>query len=289
MNRVNKAIELLENNQPVYYETTRDFTYENGLKLSQTWADIIRLDLEHGAFDMTAVNLFMQGLLDGGPTLSGHLTPTILAELPIDGINEEVMLANSWMIKQLLAQGIHGILLCHAETPGAVRVMNEFSRYSFNKSIPGLGIGRRGHGGQEVASKVWGITEEEYLKKADIWPLNPKGELLMGVKIENVRALNNSDDTLSVPGLAYAEWGPGDMGMSMGYPEQHDPPYPDEMLLAEAKVEKACRANGLFFLNQVNEVETKKSISDRVMICKPRNAEIADKIRLLTSRKMKWK
>ena len=135
MKRVNKAIELLEKDQPVYYITTRDFTYENGMLLSKTWADIIRLDLEHGAFDMTAVGEFMKGILDGGPTASGHLTPCILAELPTDGTNAEVMMANAWMIKQILAQGVHGILLCHAETVGAVQVLNECCRYSFNEKI----------------------------------------------------------------------------------------------------------------------------------------------------------
>jgi 4-hydroxy-2-oxoheptanedioate aldolase len=289
MIRINKAIELLEDGQPVYYETTRNFTYENGVELSQTWADIIRLDLEHGAFDMTAVNSFMQGLLDGGPTPSGHLTPTVLAELPIDGISEDIMLANSWMVKQVLAQGVHGILLCHAETPGAVRVMNEFSRYSFTEPMNGLNVGRRGHGGQQFASKVWGVTELEYMAKADLWPLAPHGELLMGVKIENLRALANVEETLKVPGLAYAEWGPGDMGMSMGYPDRHDPPYPIEMLLAEKRVENACRKNQLYFLNQVNEVEPEKLTIDRDMIGKAKDSDTANKIRQLTLRKMKWK
>ena len=284
--RVNKAIELLNEGQPVYYETTREFTYDNGLYLSKTWADIIRLDLEHGAFDINGVSQFMQGLLDGGPTNSGHATPCILAELPTDGTNESVMLANAWMIKQVLAQGVHGILLCHAETPEAVRVLNEYSRYSFNEAVNDLGKGRRGHGGQEVASKIWGINESEYLKKADIWPLNPDGELLMGVKIENTRALDNVEKTLRVSGLSYAEWGPGDMGMSMGYPEQHDPPYPIVMDNARSRVEEACKKNNLFFLNQVSEDDIDKMISEGVMICKPSDESVAELGRSITKRVM---
>jgi len=288
MGRINKAIELLSDGQPTYYITTREFSYENGIRLAQTWADIIRLDLEHGIFDIGRVGDFMRGLKDGGPTLTGHPTPCILAELPTDGTNEEVMLANAWMIKQVLAQGVHGILLCHAETPNAVRVLNEFSRYSFRQSIEGLGQGRRGHGGQQTAAYIWGISESEYLDKADLWPLNPDGELLMGVKIENTRALENVENTLAVPGLAYAEWGPGDMGMSMGFREKHDPPYPEQMLRARNRVETACRENKLFFLNQVCESDLEEMLDEGVMICKPETEEVAQRGRKLTNRLMPY-
>lgn len=288
MARVNKAIELLEQGQPVYYITTREFTYESGLALSNTWADIIRLDLEHGVFDMGAVRLFMKGLLDGGPTKSGHATPTVIAELPTDGLNESVMLANAWMIKQVLAQGVHGILLCHAESPSAVRVFNEFSRYSFHAAIEGLGAGRRGYGGQEEAAHIWSISEGEYLEKADLWPLNPNGELLMGVKIENTRALDFVKDSLKVPGLAYAEWGPGDMGMSMGYPNQHAPPYPESMINASIKVRAECDNNKLFFLNQVEHDDVKKMIDQGIMILKPSLESVADVGRIYSNRSMPW-
>ena len=48
-----------------------------------------------------------------------------------------------------------------------------------------LAEGKRGHGGQILASKIWGVTETEYLMKADPWPLNPDGELILGIKLEN--------------------------------------------------------------------------------------------------------
>ena len=54
---------------------------------------------------------------DGGPTKSGHKTPAVLAELPFDGINKTNVQANSWIIKQILAKGVHGLILCHANKP----------------------------------------------------------------------------------------------------------------------------------------------------------------------------
>jgi len=288
--RINKAIELLESGQPVYYTSTRELTYENGVKMAKTWADYIRLDLEHGPFNMNALGEFMKGLVAGGPTKSGHRTPAVIAEIPTDGTDETVMRCNAWMIKQVFAQGVHGILLCHVEHPGAVKVLVESSRYSFQKAGVGnvLGQGRRGHGGQESAAKIWGISEGEYLQRADVWPLNPKGEILLGLKIENLRAFENVEETLAVPGIAFAEWGPGDMGMALGYPEQHDPPYPEEMIRIRKKVKNLCFANKLYFLNQVEKDDLEAMIDEGVMICKPPSEEVADIGRKYTKRSMPW-
>ncbi|WP_410959453.1 hypothetical protein, partial [Salmonella sp. SAL4433] len=77
------------------------------------------------------------------------------------------------------------------------------------------------------------------------WPLNPSGELLLGVKFENPQAVANCERTAALPGLAFAEWGPGDNGMFMGYAEQHDPPYPADMWAVRNRVLAACKANRL--------------------------------------------
>lgn len=284
------AIELLSQGQPVYYTGTRELTFDNGVRMAKTWADYIRLDLEHGPFDMAGLNQFMRGLVAGGPTRSGHRTPAIISELPLDGISEEAVRINSWMVKQVLAQGVHGILLCHAETPGAVRALLEAMRYSFQKHPvgTGLGPGRRGHGGQGSAAAIWGLSEKEYLERADIWPLNPDGELLFGIKIENTRALENAEASVKIPGVSFAEWGPGDMGMSMGYPQQHDPPYPPEMIAAQKRVWAACKEANVLFLNQVAGDDIVELIDRGVIICRADSAEVADKGRRHTGRSLPW-
>ena len=120
--------------------------------------------------------------------------------------------------------------------------------------------GRRGSGGQATAAAIWGLSTNEYLRRADPWPLNPDGELLLGLKIENTRALANAEEVTAVPGIAFAEWGPGDMGMSLGLPDAHDPPYPPEMAAARNKVLAACKANKLAFLEQV----TPENVVDQI-------------------------
>src|SRR5712692_4898835 len=110
----------------------------------------------------------------GGPTKSGHRTPTVIVTLPTDATDEATMRANAWMIKQALATGIHGILLCHADTPGAVRVFVESSRFPFQRLgvNEGLEEGRRGAHGVASAAQIWGVSGKEYTEKADVWPLN---------------------------------------------------------------------------------------------------------------------
>ncbi len=226
--RINKAIALLEQGQPVYSTGAGDVSYKGGKAIAQTWADLIRIGMEHGPFDMTALRDFMRGLRDGGPTKSGHLTPTVTVELPVEGTSEEVVRANAGMFKQALATGVHGILLCHANVPEAVKVFVEACRYPFGVQglDEGLEMGKRGSAGQAGAGAIWGLSGPEYVEKADVWPLNPDGELLLGLKIENRIALSNVEQTTKVPGIAYAEWRPRDMGFSLGHIDAHDPPYP---------------------------------------------------------------
>jgi 4-hydroxy-2-oxoheptanedioate aldolase len=267
--RINKAIELLDAGKPVYYTGVRELTYDHGVEQAQTWADMLMVDLEHGPFDMTGLDAFMRGLVDGGPTPSGHRTPAVIATLPTDGTDGAVMRANAWMVKQILARGVHGLLLCHAEIPDAVRTFVESARYPFQTVGVGQALeqGRRGAGGQGYAAKAWGVGADEYLDLADPWPLNPNGELLLGLKIENKRALLRAYETVMVPGIAFAEWGPGDMGMSYGIKDAHDPPYAPEMEAARERVKAACDKFGVYFLNMTRPDDVEAMIDEGVRIC----------------------
>ncbi len=100
------------------------------------------------------------------------------------------------------------------------------------------------------------------MKIADPWPLNPDGELLLGLKLENKRSLENCEASAKVPGISFAEWGPGDMGLSFGYDDAHDPPYPNDMEAARQRVMKGCNEAGLAFLCGWNDYTM--SVEDRV-------------------------
>jgi 4-hydroxy-2-oxoheptanedioate aldolase len=268
--RINRAVELLEMGQPVYYTTARGgAAFEEGKQLAQTKSDYINYEMEHGALDFSALRQFMRGLVEGGPTKTGHRTPAVIVTLPVLGLDEASMKANYWVIQQTLACGVHGILLCHARSPEAVRVMVEASRYPFAEKVAGLGEGFRGAGSESFASQIWGLSTTEYLKKADPWPLNKNGEIMLGLKIEDKHAVATADKTTKVPGIAFAEWGPTDMGFSLvGIPEGRGrgaapagnfPPgeapqnYPQVMLDARARVLKATKAANIAFLNAASD------------------------------------
>jgi len=252
--RINRVIDLFEAGEPAYYTGTGELTYENGLKQASTWADFMITDFEHHAFDILGLTAFMKGLVDGGPTKSGHRTPTVISTLPSNCRTVAEMRANAWQVRQVLSAGVHGILHTHARQADAVRAFIEECRYPFHKNgREGLGEGQRGAGGQGRPAEIWGISPQRYTEIADPWPLNPEGELLLGLKLENQESMVNADAICRVPGLGFAEWGPGDMGMSFGNPDAHDPPYPEDMDRARLMIKDACDANGVKFLSSWND------------------------------------
>jgi 4-hydroxy-2-oxoheptanedioate aldolase len=290
--RVNKAIELLAQGQPIYYTGSHNGTegsFDNGVKDAQTWADYISYDMEHAPFDVKGLADYMKGLAKGGPTKSGHKTPAVIVNVPVNGTDAATVRANAWMFHQVLATGVHGIMLCHADDPGAVRAFIEAVRFPNHMQGVGksLGEGRRGAHGTPNASQIWGITQDQYVEKADAWPLNPDGELLLGLKLEDKYALENADANLKVPGVGFAEWGPGDMALSLGVRNSGRGPMPDPMKQARARVLAATKANKVFFLNSVTANDVIDMIKEGVMVG-PANERAAEIGRQYTKRQMPW-
>jgi 4-hydroxy-2-oxoheptanedioate aldolase len=292
--RINRAIELLEQGQPIYYVTVPDEqrTFEGGVAFAHTWADYISYDVEHAPFDMTRLSQFMKGLVAAGPTRSGHRCPPVIVSLPAFGTDEMTVRVNAWHIQQVLATGAHGLLLPHVESLAAGRAFVEAARYPFHRAGVGEGLdeGRRGDGGQRPAAAIWGTTIQEYLQLADPWPLNPKGELMLGLKVEDKRGLAKVEESLQAVGVSFVEWGPGDMGKSMGFPDNHDEPHPPEMVAAKARIFAAAKANNLFFLNAVTPANVTQRLDEGVMICfgGPAGEECARIGRQHTGRTMPW-
>jgi 4-hydroxy-2-oxoheptanedioate aldolase len=271
--RINRAIELLAQDKAIFYageHTGHVLTYAQGLKDAQTYADYLNIGMEHGSFDMAGLAEYLRGLVDGGPTASGHRTPAVIVEAPVNGTDEANVRHNAWQFRQILGRGVHGIILCQAEDPAAVQAFVESCRYPFQTAgcdpaiptplermdgamprtgRPGmLGVGLRGRGSEKTAASIWGVSPRDYQQLADPWPLNPKGELLLGVKIESPEGVANCEAILATPGLGYAEMGPGDLGLSLGYLELMRDPYPPEMQRARDRIFAACRRNRLAFL-----------------------------------------
>ena len=287
--RINKCIELLERGQPVYYVNGAG-GYEEGESLAQTWADYILYDMEHQPYDVTRLRRFLEGLVAGGPTPSGHRTPAVIVTLPVLGLDLDTIKAGSWMVQQVLAAGVHGVHLCHARDPEAVRYFVRSARYPHQKqALDKLGEGLRGFGSQKYAARIWGVDAATYFAKADIWPLNPKGELMLGIKIEDRHALESAEANTQIPGITFAEWGPRDMGLSYGLlGGAADPPFPPVLESAGKRVLAACRAADVFFLDNVLPENVSRRIDEGVMIGAGRLRQSAELGRKYTKRKMPW-
>ncbi len=62
------------------------------------------------------------------------------------------------------------------------------------------------------APKYWGMSEAEYRRKADVWPLNPEGEIVVWAIIESREGLANIREIAQVPGLSVIAAGAGTLG-----------------------------------------------------------------------------
>ena len=299
--RHNKAIELLEDGQPFYYRGAdpRLPGYDQGRALASTWADAINWEMEHGTFDLANLREFIKGLVDGGPTRSGHRFPTVIVSMPVLGYSEDYMYANSWVIAQVLSTGANALTLCHARDPKAVEVYVAATRYPFDfPGLPKLRFdGMRGSGSQILPSKIWGVSPNRYVNIADPWPLNPKGELLLGAKIEDKYALANVEKTLALPGIGFAEGGGGDMQMSLqGLDffadqgplkredgQQHFAPVVQQ---AQDRVLAACKANKVSFLHAATPQTIMDWIKRGAMVIEAGSEEVAKVGRAYTKRTM---
>src|SRR5271154_1825510 len=185
--RINRCIELLEQDVAIYYDGPHSghvLTHAQGGIDAATWADYMNVGMEHGSFDMAGLAEYLRGMVEGGPTRSGHRTPTIVVEAPVNGTDEANVRFNAWQFRQILGRGVHGILLCQAETVDAVRAFVEACRYPHNTigvdpAIPSpmarreggrraraggppsgggewRGSGTRGRGSDSPGAPVWG-------------------------------------------------------------------------------------------------------------------------------------
>lgn len=287
--RINKSIELLEQGQPIYYQSGYG-GYSKGVEMAGTWADLIVYNMEHNPLDFGLLRSFMQGLVDAGPTASGHRTPAVVVVLPLLGLAQDTVEDGGWMVQQALAQGAHGVHLARARDPDAVRRFVQSARYPIHEEgSDDVGEGLRGWGSHLFAAWVWGLDREEYLEKADVWPLNPDGEIMLGVKLEDPQALASAEATLAVPGIAFAEHGPRDLGLSLGYLEgRADPPLPTEVIAAGDRVLELSRESGLYFLDNVLPDNVQSQIDRGVMVGAGSVERAAEVGRAYTKRAMPW-
>ena len=72
--------------------------------------------------------------------------------------------------------------------------------------------GTRPDTGLATAAAYWGLPVAQYKQKADVWPLNPRGEILLSVIIESVDGIARAREIAAAPGVGQVFVGYGTLG-----------------------------------------------------------------------------
>jgi len=208
--RLNTTIAKLSAGQPVFGIFSYNRDIGNARVLGSSKLDYIIYDAEHGSFDMETFRQFLVSL----KTPDGKLKVTPFIRI---GPNGSEVRYNQWAVKQALDMGGMGIMVPHVDTKQQAYDAVVAMRYPSRKESPYKEPrGERGMA-PAIAAGLWGISTGEYAKRADLWPLNPDGELLLIVQIESKKAVENLEEILSVPGVGAVFIGPACLQCDLGY------------------------------------------------------------------------
>ena len=236
--RLNRTIETLAAGKPVFGIFTGNFSLASARGLARSELDFIFIDMEHTALNVETLQTFLVGMTDKARLLqkgNGQLDVTPLVRIPMNG-RESLQ----WQVKQVLDAGAFGIVFPYVETreeaENAVRAM----RYPQPRGDAAMEpTGLRG-ASPAIASWFWGTAD--YLDRADVWPLDPRGELLAVIQIESRLAVENIEEIASVPGIGALFIGPSDLSISYGVANQRNHPDVDA---AMKKVLAVCKARNI--------------------------------------------
>jgi 4-hydroxy-2-oxoheptanedioate aldolase len=212
--RLNRTIELLAQGRPTFGILSHDRSLDNARALARSDLDFVIIDMEHGPLDIETLRVFLLGMIDKERILAkGHaqMDVTPLVRLPANGRDQATFLA-----KQALDAGVMGIMFPYINTAAEAELAVRSMRYPQRRGAPDLNPpGIRGSG-PGIPDWYWGVRN--YQELADVWPLDPRGELLAIIQIESKEGLDNVDAIAAVPGVSALFIGPADLALSLGYP-----------------------------------------------------------------------
>jgi 4-hydroxy-2-oxoheptanedioate aldolase len=241
--RLNKVVELLEKGgQPPLGIFASNISARSGASVASSAVDFVIIDLEHSPYDPSRLESYLLGMIDKRRIASsGSLQPAVtpLVRLPANG-REHV----EYMIKQVLDLGAMGVVIPHVRNRADALAGVQAMRYPQPKGDRAADPhGRRGVG-YGWAVRYWGLTAKEYVAKADLWPLDPHGELLLWCMVENAEAVANVQEIAATPGVSGLFVGPSDLAVSLGVAEG-DPEGDPEVEAAIRKITGACKSAGI--------------------------------------------
>src|SRR5207302_10351059 len=220
---LNPAIEKLAHGGSIVGIQTDDMSLQNCHSLARIDFDYAYVDMEHGPLNLDGLAYCVAAMVDKAAILKkGNAQPNValFARFPAYGRDLE---SDDWIVKQALDMGLMGIIFNGVDNKEQMTRLVQYMRYpqqrkSKYQQPPGL----RGYAPGN-ATFAWGISAAEYERRADVWPLNPEGDLLAIPMIETAEGLRNVNEIAAVPGVGAIFIGAGgDLHQYLGVP-QHSP------------------------------------------------------------------
>jgi 4-hydroxy-2-oxoheptanedioate aldolase len=195
---------------------TGDLSLANARDTARAPVDFVYADMEHSPLDFPGLAIFLAGLTDKAAIVakkSAQPNVALMARFPPEADQSQ------WVVKQALDIGLMGVIFNGVDTSAQALTAVKTMRYPpMRGSTRREPIGIRGVS-MAAASYAWGVSAEEYERRADVWPLNPDGDLLAVIMIESVEGLEHVDEIAKVPGVGALFLGAGsDLSRSMGVP-----------------------------------------------------------------------
>jgi 4-hydroxy-2-oxoheptanedioate aldolase len=219
--RLNNIIHAWEHGRPAFASFAPADPH-SAIEFSTAPYDGVIFEMEHNPFDVGALGDALQYLLNRKQILHGSLAPAVtpLARVPANGAER-----NQSCAKQVLDRGVYGVVFPHIGDADQAYNAVASCRYARPKTAPHYEpIGMRGDG-PGACSRYWGLSQQEYYDKADVWPLNPNGEIVAIIQCESLKGMDNLDDILSrVQGVGCVLIGEGDLSQELGFPRQYEHP-----------------------------------------------------------------
>ena len=241
--RLNRVIDRLAADKPAFGTVVPSGALNDMAAVTDAGYDFVMVENEHVAMDFPTLRTSLQGLLsrrriaDQG-NLQARPTPLVRVSP-----NSSEVMHNQWVIKQTLDHGAYGIILPRMESVEQAQAAVVASRYVQRAGTADAAPrGDRGWG-PTLAARYWGLPPLDYYDVADLWPLDPDGELLLLPIIESPEGVKRLPDILQqVKGIGGIFAGPGDLSIAMGTRgNQQDP----ELQEAVLSIVRTCQRFGV--------------------------------------------
>ena len=196
---LNPVIEKLAAGKPFIGFQTGDLSLENARSLARADIDYVYLEMEHGPMDFEGLHRFTIGMIDkAGILKKGNAQPNVAIFARFAPYGREQA---QWFVKQALDIGLMGVIFNGIDSPEQALLGVRNMRYPQKKTSKyPEPTGLRGYA-PATALWWWGVSDAEYERRADLWPLNPDGDLLAIMMIETAEGLKNADAIAAVPGV----------------------------------------------------------------------------------------